>query len=552
MADIFSLSDDAVDTVAESDPMLATFQGIAGYDHRWTDLSPEGAEANRDLHASIREAALACDVPDRRHLLAQQVLVEHCDAMTSFVDMGAHQRDLNNIASPHQSMRFIYGSQAGETADDWVAIIQRLETVGEPLAGWQASLEQGRQLGNVASRRQVEAILEQGEAAIGPDSSFDSVRERLAASPVESDPVSKRLDEAIVRAKRAFSDCNDYLRSTYLPAAALNDAVGEDFYVFSAERFLGTRLDPHETYAWGWSEVERLWRDMEAACAELMPGTPVAQVLEELQTSPAYAAGSIDEFVELMQARQEQALVTLEGEHFDVPTEIRAIDIQVEPAGGAMAPYYVGPSEDFRRAGSVWYPIEGNDDFPLFAAVTTAYHEGFPGHHLQVGVQAALRDELSRFHRMMVWYPGSGEGWALYAEQLMGELGYLERPEYRIGLLTSQLLRAARVAIDIGVHLELAIPNDVSFHPGDQWSFETAYELLATRTSLSAAESQSEVLRYFGWPGQAISYKVGEQAILDLRDVWRQRGDFDPKAFHAKVLGVGSIGLDLMREHVLA
>ena len=258
----------------------------------------------------------------------------------------------------------------------------------------------------------------------------------------------------------------------------------------------------------------------------------------------------IDEFVSLMKDRQTQALEALDGVHFDVPPEIRAIDVQVEPAGGASAAHYVPPSEDFSRPGSVWYPVAGRTHFPLFQEVTTAYHEGFPGHHLQVGVQLARAAELSRFHRLVVWYPGSGEGWALYAEHLMGELGYLERPEYVVGLLSSQLLRACRVAIDIGVHLDLPIPDDVTFHPGERWTFDLAVEMLDGRALLGDETARSEATRYFGWPGQAISYKIGEQAILDLRAEAEAAGSFDPKAFHARVLEVGSVGLDHLRDHM--
>jgi uncharacterized protein (DUF885 family) len=251
-----------------------------------------------------------------------------------------------------------------------------------------------------------------------------------------------------------------------------------------------------------------------------------------------------------MTDRQLEALAALDGTHFDVPAEVHDISVQVEPAGGALAAHYVPPSEDFARPGAVWYPVAGKTHFPLFQEVTTAYHEGFPGHHLQCGIQVALADELSRFQRLMVWYPGSGEGWALYAEHLMGELGYLERPEYVVGLLSSQLFRACRVAVDIGLHLDLPIPDDVSFHPGGRWNYDVAFELLTTRALLDKDDAASEVTRYLGWPGQAISYKLGERAILDLRAEAEAAGGFDPKAFHARVLGVGSVGLDLLREHV--
>ncbi len=163
-----------------------------------------------------------------------------------------------------------------------------------------------------------------------------------------------------------------------------------------------------------------------------------------------------------------------------------------------------------------------------------------------------MGDALSRFHRTIAWYPGSGEGWALYAEHLMGELGYLERPEYVVGLLSSQLTRACRVAIDIGIHLGLPIPDDVTFHPGESWNYDLAYELLTERALAYPEMASSEVTRYFGWPAQAISYKVGEQAILDLRAERSALGHFDPKAFHSDVLSVGSIGLDLMRSRLKA
>ncbi len=132
--------------------------------------------------------------------------------------------------------------------------------------------------------------------------------------------------------------------------------------------------------------------------------------------------------------------------------------------------YYTGPSEDFSRPGRTWYPSTGQERFPMWAEVTTAYHEGVPGHHLQVAQVVLQREHLCRVQRMG-FISGHGEGWALYAERLMDELGYLDRPEYRLGMLAAQALRAVRVIIDIGMHLELEIPEvqpptEAPFHPG--------------------------------------------------------------------------------------
>lgn len=552
MADIFSVSDTAVDRIAEADPVLATEMGLAEHQDRWTDFSPEGRESQRAVLAAIRAEGEACPAPDQRHQLAKRVLAEYCDAELARHDAGYHVQDLNNIVCPHQDLRFTFGSMARSTVEDWDAIVTRVETIAEPLDGYRRNLEVGRSSGQVASRRQAEAVLEQGTMTLADDSPFDELRDQLAASGLDAGSLTERLDRAVVSAKEAFARFNDYLGTTYLPDAAAADGVGEERYAVAAQGFLGTDLNLAETYRWGWDEVERLWSDIQAACAEIDGSVPVAEVIDRLKHDPAYAASDVDEFVELMKDRQSTALAALEGVHFDVPAEIRSVDVQVEAAGGASAAHYVPPSEDFSRPGSVWYPVAGRQHFPLFQEVTTAYHEGFPGHHLQMGVQLTQGEQLSRFHRVAVWYPGSGEGWALYAEHLMGELGYLEQPQYVVGLLSSQLLRACRVAIDIGCHLDLPIPDDVTFHPGERWSFGLAHELLTDRALTSDEDAASEVTRYLGWPGQAISYKVGEQAILDLRAEAEAAGGFEPKAFHARVLEVGSVGLDLLADHVRA
>ena len=134
----------------------------------------------------------------------------------------------------------------------------------------------------------------------------------------------------------------------------------------------------------------------------------------------------------------------------------------------------------------------------------------------------------------------------------MGELGFHDRPEYELGMLSAEMLRACRIVIDIGLHCELPIPDDASFHPGEAWTWDLAVEMLRDLSFQNQEMSESEATRYLGWPGQAISYKVGQQVILDLRDELSEREDFELKTFHSNVLNVGSIGLDLLKELVRA
>jgi uncharacterized protein (DUF885 family) len=152
--------------------------------------------------------------------------------------------------------------------------------------------------------------------------------------------------------------------------------------------------------------------------------------------------------------------------------------------------------------------------------------------------------KLYLFQRLIAGNTGHAEGWALYAEQLMFELGYLEKPEYVLGMLVEQLVRAYRVVVDIGVHLDLPIPG------GGRWTYDTALDAMHARSFLERDHAVSEVVRYMGWPAQAIAYKLGQRAILALREERRKRdgAGFSLAGFHERVLAVGSVGLDLLRE----
>jgi uncharacterized protein (DUF885 family) len=214
--------------------------------------------------------------------------------------------------------------------------------------------------------------------------------------------------------------------------------------------------------------------------------------------------------------------------------------------------YYTGPSEDFSRPGRTWYPTQGKTRFPLWGEVSIAYHEGVPGHHLQVGQVRYLSSQLSRFQRM-TFVSGHGEGWALYAERLMAELGYLDNPDYLLGQLRAQAMRAVRVIVDIGMHLSLTIPAESDFYPGETWNADLGREFAVAHAHFPADFMQSEIVRYLGMPGQAISYKVGERVWLDSREEVRGRlgPAFDLKAFHSAALNLGPLGLDQLRVELL-
>ncbi|WP_437572503.1 DUF885 domain-containing protein [Sorangium sp. So ce542] len=555
---IFALSDEFVETFAAQCPAHATLAGIPCDDGAWNDWSPSGAASWASTVASFQERLRALPPPGRGPearwgLLARRVMADHLDERLDDFRHGEHLRDLNNIESAFQHLRVVFDLMDVRSAAGWDAIASRLEGLPRAFDSYRASLEEGRRTGQVVARRQVRAVVEQARYQVGEASFFLTLLAAYEASGCATDAGRARLAAGVDRARAAFGAFADYLEQTYLPSARAADAVGEERYLRMARRFLGATIDPIETYAWGWSEVHDIEARMARLAGEILPGASLPDVIELLMTDPARCAHGADEFLRLMSERQRRALAELDGVHFDIPDPIRHIEVKLAPPGGALGAYYMPPSDGFKRPGTVWYAAGDKQQFPLYEEITTAYHEGFPGHHLQCALQVHLEDRLSRLHRFLVTCSGFAEGWALYAEQLMYELGYFERPDYVLGMLAGKLTRAYRVVLDIGMHLDLPIPQHAPLHAGEPWRYETAVEYLHRRAFLTLDHAHSEATRYLGWPGQAISYKVGERVVLELREELRrrQREAFDLKAFHAKVIGSGSVGLDHLREIVL-
>jgi uncharacterized protein (DUF885 family) len=546
---VFALADRYVDEHAALRPVDATFAGVDGHDHRWGDLSPDGLEARADLLRRTRdELAGMPGSEDRWDRLAVRVLADELDDQLDRHEHGDPLRDIAHVSSTVPDLREALEVQAADTPQAREAVVRRLETIDDALAGWQATVELGRDRGALVARRQVRSIVGQlGELAdpAGP-------LHRVAAAVIAADgSLSDRLHLALPVAREAAAATARWLEREYLPATDEEDGVGEERYLRAARGHLGTDVDPAETYAWGWERIAELTDRARRVAVELgdrdLPSTIAA-----LRKDPAFAAPTPDAFRQAMQARQATALEALEGTHFDVPEPIRRVEVRLS-SGGALGAYYNGPSEDFSRPGTIWWSLPDDGPVPLYEEVSTAYHEGFPGHHLQVGLQVALADRLTRAHRLLIWNPGYGEGWALYTEQLMDELGLLEHPAYVLGYLGGELLRATRVVVDLGLHLGLEVPADAPIHAGAPWDFDRAVDALEQLAFLPPAYATSEATRYLGWPGQAISYAVGQRVIVGLREERRRReGDaFDLKAFHADVLGSGPVGLDLLHEVVL-
>ena len=547
----FEIADRFVDAYLRLSPMEATALGVREHDDRWNDLSPDGFAAGNDLAIRTEtELAPTLDHPDPAQRLAARVLHADQASWRARYDAGEHQYQLGHIATPLQDMRRTFDLMEMDEVG-FGAVIRRLETLGGFFSGYLSLLREGIAAGRTVSVRQARAAIEQARSLAGDGSAFRALVGR--AERAGHHARRERLVAAIDRGRMAAAEFADSLETDYLPHAVPRDAVGPARYALAVDKFLGMDLDPEEAYSWGWEEIDRLLGEATRVSGEIRRGATIGEIAELLETDPARAVHSVERFLEFVRERQEQAVERLDGVHFEVPRQGRTVGVFVAPPGGPLGAYYLPPSEDHSRPGGIWYSVGDQTTFPLYQEVSTAYHEGFPGHHLQFVVVMSRRDELSRAHRQLLWHSGYGEGWALYAERLMDELGFFEQPEHRFGMLASHLFRAARVVVDLGLHLGFPIPVSARSDGRERWDFDGAVEFMQRIGMQTEATARSEVLRYLGWPGQAISYKIGEREILAIRDEVRRRegAAFDLASFHRRVLGGGSLRLAMLRDRLL-
>lgn len=557
MSAVYDLADRYVDALAALDPIAATAMGVQGHDDRLPDLSPDGSVARDEL--TRRTLTELSSLPDESDLdrIARLLMADRLSLSHERYEAGDPLRDIRVLGSRMSSVRSTFDLMAYDTDDQWATAMRRMRAVPQALAGWIDSQRAGIARGLVAAKRQAAGCAQQAATWSGTDDDhtrpfFDTLVDRYEQRDGPSAALLADLRTAAADAAAAFATVAAFLRDEYHAAATDRDPVGEERYAREARGFLGAAIDLRETYDWGWAELARIEHRARQVCNAIRPGSSWAEAVEQLEADPTYVVEGVDAFRTWNQQLIDATIDALDGAHFDIAPRLRRCEAMIAPPGGAAAMYYTPPSEDFTRPGRTWYPTLGKTRFPLWREVSICYHEGVPGHHLQIAQTVHLADRLSRFQRLAGFISGHGEGWALYAEQLMAELGYLDDPAFELGMLAAQAMRAVRVIVDIGMHLELPIPDDSDYHPGEVWDAELALPFVIERSRFPADFMKSEVDRYLGIPGQAISYKVGERVWLECRDAARQRhgSRFDLKAWHAYALDLGGLGLDALRDEL--
>jgi uncharacterized protein (DUF885 family) len=542
---IDKIAEDWVDTVAELSPVAGTYIGRNEYNDRYGDYSPAGAEDAAGKARATLAALSALEPVDDVDIVTKDALTRDLQLDLELFDANWHLRDLNVIASPAQDVRAVYDIMPKDTADDWAVVATRLAAVSEANDGYISTLREGVAQGVVPARRQVTEVVTQIDRYTGDGGFFAS----LVADAAPRDgqlpaSLARDLSDASGAARVAYERLAAFLADELAPAAGEEDAVGRELYALQSRRFLGAEIDLDETYEWGIGELARMVAEQEAIADEIKPGATVDEAVAFLEADPSSRLHGTEALQEWMQRTSDRAVEELGRTHFDIPEPVRRLECMIAPTkeGGI---YYTGPTDDFSRPGRMWWSVpEGVEDFDTWRELTTVYHEGVPGHHLQIGQAVYNRAELNAWRRLLSGSSGHAEGWALYAERLMDELGYLSTPADRLGMLDGQRMRAARVVLDIGVHL-----GKPRLDGDGIWDADYALDFMLRNVNMPEEFVRFEVNRYLGWPGQAPSYKVGQRIWEQIRDDYKARkGDaFDIKQFHKKALDLGGVGLDTLR-----
>ena len=541
MTPVFRLCDQYVRQLAILDPVTAGADGWGEPFGAATDYGPGGNDARAELiamtlaaldallvtSAADRSAAAVTSAADRQ---AAAFLRERLTAEAAWHQIGEPYRLLRAQFGLTSNIKDSVDLLPRAEPDDWRNVAARLAAIPMMLDSWRASLEEGLGRGLPGTRRQaIETARQLG--------TYAGAHDALVAGYGDG-PLAAELAAAASQAHQGYAEAARYLREDYAPRASETDAVGAERYAVEARLHLGADIDFADAYAWGWEELRRIETEMAAEAARIEPGAGVdaaAKILDQTQS-----VTGADAYLAWLTGHLDRALGQLDGV-FDLTGPLRTVDVALVASATSGAPYYTPPSEDLTRPGRTWWPLGGRDRFAVWRELSGLFHESVPGHHLQTAAVLMAGDSLSRFALTTRVFAHS-EGWAHYAERLADELGWYDEPGTRLGMLQWSALRAVRVVIDIGLHLDLPLPD------GSRWSFQRAGEVLRERGRAEQYLVHPEIVRYCAWPAQATTFKLGERGWLAARAEAMRRPGFDLKRWHAAALALGPVGLDGLAE----
>jgi uncharacterized protein (DUF885 family) len=535
--------DDYVAVLAQHEPTAAQAIGVEA--SLLPDLSPEWAEERRRLDEHTRDlvAARAPASPAENGL--SSAVIERLSSDMSLFDVGFTPRLLAPLATPIHLLRETFdGVTLGDDASGARSLAQ-LGELPDAVAQLQRRLAWARDSGTrftgggVVARRQVLGVIGQVRSWVGPGSIDYFSRLLTTASTVQR----SAAERAIGAAEQSFLDFAEFLETEILPAAPSSDAVGDEVYSATAESFLGASLDLDEIYDYGWDELLRLHADATAVARRITgrAGATIRDAVAALDADGPRLHGQA-EIAAWLEQRVAETISDL-GTHFVLPADIGQVHCDVTAAASGVVYYTPGAPDGSRSPRIVWTISEDDGGITTWREVTSVHHEGAPGHHLEHSINRA-NASLHPWQRYLCEIHGYAEGWAHYSEGLADELGLIRNDGERLGMLLGMLWRSVRIVADLGIHTGRPIPRN-SLFSAPAWNDAVARRALSELALVNPVTAQFEVDRYFGWPGQALAFKVGAKLWQETRERSEaELGDsFSLRDFHSAALELGPMGL---------
>ena len=549
--ELYQIFSDARQYELDTNPISATYAGNHKLNDRMPSVSNEQMDKNLNFLKSIilRLEIIQLNTLSKKDKINHKIFYRIVNSKIKSIEYKDYYMPFNADSGFHTGLARLYKAMPFKTVKNYQDYISRLldfpRYFDEQISNMALGIKTGISIPKI--------VLEGYEVTIKTHV-VDSYEESVFFEPFQSFPnsftteqqvaIRKQGQQAVMNgAVKAYASFLDFFLNQYYPNARKSLGASElpggiDYYKFKIEHFTTLNLSAQEIHEIGLNEVSRIRNEMEAVIKSVNFKGSFSDFLNFLRTDPQfYATTSKDLLKEAsyIAKRIDAKLPTLFNKLPRLPYGVAPVPEDLAPkyTGGR----YVGPAEGSREPGYYWVNTYKLDVRPLYNLEALTLHEGVPGHHLQNSIASEI-DDLPEF-RKDLYLSAFGEGWGLYSEYLGIEAGFYTDPYSNFGRLTYEMWRACRLVVDTGIHAM-------------GWSRQRVINYLSDNTALPIHECTTETDRYIAWPGQALSYKIGELKIKELRKFAEKElgKEFDVRNFHDTVLGSGSVPLNVLEDQV--
>ena len=530
-------------------PEFASILGDKRYNDKLSDFSQAAIDRDRKITREYLKKFEAIDTTGfpEQEKLNKDLMVRNLRNAVEDEKFKGWEMPVNQFSGIHIDFPQLISSLSFATVKDYDDFIARLKQLPRLFDETTIQMRKGMKDNLMPPQILLTQVAEQAEniAKLRPEET--PFAQPLKNFPKDfSDADKKRITDSLVAAVRdsalpAYQKFLTFVRNDYAPKGrkdiglwALPD--GDERYRVRVKRMTTTEMTPEEIHQLGLNEVARIETE-ETAIAKKLGFNDLASFRASLKNNPDLHPKSREAILDQYRTYVNQMwakLPDLFGRLPKAKLEVMAIPAYVEKQSST---HYDQGTPDGSRPGHVFVNTYDYANQLDISNESTAYHEGVPGHHMQIAIAQEL-PELPPF-RQNAFYTAFQEGWALYSERLGKEVGFYQNPYSDYGRLDDEMLRAVRLVVDTGAHYK-------------HWTREQMVQFMRDHTSNAEAGIQSETDRYIAWPGQALAYKVGQLTILRLREKAKQAlGDkFDIRGFHDEVLGAGALPLDVLEKRI--